>query len=70
MFKDYEPIQTILSPTCSHGVVNVDHVVFLGPAVGVAGHPAEVVVLVHGGEHRPVQLQRPEHGGAARAALE
>ena len=57
-------------PTCSHGVVNVDHVVFLGPAVRVAGHPAEVVVLVHSGEHRPMQLQRPEHGGAARAALE
>ena len=41
-----------------------------GPGVGVGLHPGEVVVPVHGGEHRPVQLQRPEHGGGARAALQ
>ena len=40
-----------------------------GPGVGVAAHPVEVVVLVHGGQHRPVQLEGSEHGGAAGAAL-
>ena len=56
--------------TCPHRVVNVEHVVPPGPCVGVGLHPGEVVVPVHGGEHRPVQLQRPEHGGGAWAALE
>ena len=56
-------------PTSTHGVVDVDDVVFPGPGVGVAPHPVQVVVLVHGGQHRPVQLQGAEHGGAAGAAL-
>ena len=55
--------------TCTNRVVNVDDVVFPGPGVGVAPHPVQVVVLVHGGQHRPMQLQGAEHGGAARAAL-
>lgn len=55
--------------TGPHGVVDVDDVVFPGPGVGVAPHPVQVVVLVHGGQHRPVQLQGAEHGGAAGAAL-
>ena len=55
--------------TGPHGVVDVDDVVFPGPGVGVAPHPVQVVVLVHGGQHRPVQLQGAEQGGAAGAAL-
>ena len=55
--------------TGTHGIVDVDDVVLPGPGVGVAPHTVEVVVLVHCGQHRPVQLQRPEHGGAAWAAL-
>ena len=56
-------------PTGTHGVVDVDDVVFPGPGVGVDGDPGQVALIVHGGQHRPVQLQGAEHGGAAGAAL-
>ena len=57
-------------PTSAHRVVNVDDVVFPGPGVGVAPYTVQVVVLVHGGQHRPMQLEGAEHGGTAGAALQ
>ena len=55
--------------TGPHGVVDVDDVVFPGPGVGVDGDPGQVALIVHSGQHRPVQLQGAEQGGAAGATL-
>ena len=65
-----ETFQSIrISRTGPYRIVDVDDVVLPGPGVGVAPHPVEVVVLVHSGQNRPVQLEGSEHGGAAGAAL-
>ena len=40
-----------------------------GPGVGVDPDPVQVALLVHSCQHRPMQLEGPEHRGSAGAAL-
>merc|ERR1719331_2192022 len=53
----------------SNRVVNVEHVVFSAPRVRVLLNPTQLVVLVHGGDNRSMELEGPEHGRATRATL-
>ena len=66
-------VQTFLSITINrtgpHRVVDVDDVVLPGPGVGVDPDPVQVALLVHSCQHRPMQLEGPEHRGSAGAAL-
>ena len=47
--------------TGPHRVVDVDDVVLPGPGVGVDPDPVQVALLVHSGQHWPMQLEGPEH---------
>ena len=66
-------VETFLSirinRTGPHRVVDVDDVVLLSPGVGVDPDTVQVALLVHSCQHRPMQLEGPEHRGAAGAAL-
>ena len=66
-------VETFLSirinRTGPHRVVDVDDVVLPGPGVGVDPDPVQVALLVHSCQHRPMQLEGPEHGGGSWAAL-
>merc|ERR1711936_109772 len=43
--------------TSSNGVVDVEHVVLSSPGVRVLLNPAQLVVLVHGGDNRSMELE-------------